>query len=196
MPVPHRPRVAVVVGSLSHGSINRKLALAWAKLAAPKLDFKIVEIGGLPLYDRELESPLPAAVAHFKQEIASADAVLFLTPEYLRTIPAALKNALEWGARPYGTNVWAGKPAAIAGATPGAIGTAVAQSHLRSIATILELIVISQPELYLQLKADAIDASGEIVDEALKDLLARFDDVFAAWIERQSHQTLLAAANF
>jgi len=191
-----RPKVAVVVGSLSKGSLNRKFAQALARFAAPKLDLKLVEISDLPIYDYELEAALPAPVARFKNEIAAADAVLFLTPEYLRTIPAALKNALEWGSRPYGTSVWAGKAAAIGGVTPGAIGTAVAQSHLRSIATVLELIVISQPELYIQLKPDTIDANGDIADEALKGLLKKFVDVFAAWIARQNHQPLLAAANF
>src|SRR5262249_38371755 len=103
---------------------------------------------------------------------------------------------LEWGARPWGKTSWAGKPAAIAGASIGAIGTAVAQSHLRSIATVLELVVISQPELYLQLTPQSFDAKGDIADPALKTLLEKFVDVFAAWIQRQNHQTLLAAANF
>ncbi|HVY84048.1 MAG TPA: NAD(P)H-dependent oxidoreductase [Caulobacterales bacterium] len=191
-----RPSVAVVVGSVSKGSLNRKFAGALARLAAPKLDLKFVEIGDLPIYDYELEAALPAPVRRFKSEIEGADAVLLITPEYLRSIPAALKNALEWGARPYGKSSWAGKPAAIAGVTPGAIGTAVAQSHLRSIATVLELIVISQPELYIQIKPETFDANGDIVDPALRDLLTKFIDVFAAWVARQNHQTLLAAANF
>ena len=191
-----RPKVAVVVGSVSQSSVNRKFAQAFAKLAAAKLDLQLVEIGDLPLYDHDLEANLPTPVVRFKREIEAADAVLLVTPEYLRTIPAALKNALEWGARPWGKTSWAGKPAAIAGVTPGAIGTAVAQSHLRSIATVLELIVISQPELYIQLKPDAIDANGEIADPALNELLTKFVDVFSAWIARQNHQPLLAAANF
>lgn len=141
------PNVAVIVGSVSKGSINRQFAQALGKLANGRLNLSIVEIGDLPLYDRELEAPLPASVRRFKDEVAAADAVLFVTPEYLRTIPAALKNSLEWGARPYGHNSFAGKPAGIVGVTPGAIGTAVAQSHLRSIAPVLELAVLSQPEI-------------------------------------------------
>ncbi len=190
------PKVAVVVGSLSKGSLNRKFVQALARLARPKLDLRLVEIGDLPLYDYEREAELPLPVARFKRDIEASDAVLLVTPEYLRSIPAALKNALEWGARPYGKTSWAGKPAAIAGVTPGAIGTAVAQSHLRSIATVLELIVISQPELYVQIKAETFDANGDVADPALKALLTKFVDVFAAWITRQNHQTLLAAANF
>lgn len=194
--VPATPKVAVVVGSLSQGSLNRKFVQALARLAAPKLDLHVVETSDLPLYDYEREAALPLSVERFKRDIEASDAVLLVTPEYLRTIPAALKNALEWGARPYGKNSWAGKPAAIAGASIGAVGTAVAQSHLRSIATVLELIVISQPELYLQIKPETFDANGDIADPALKSLLTKFIDVFAAWIARQSHQTLLAAANF
>ena len=190
------PKVAVVVGSLSKGSLNRKFVQALARLARPTLDLQLVEIGDLPLYDYEREADLPLPVARFKRDIEASDAVLLVTPEYLRSIPAALKNALEWGARPYGKTSWAGKPAAIAGVTPGAIGTAVAQSHLRSIATVLELIVISQPELYVQIKPDTFNANGDIADPALKALLTKFVDVFAAWIARQNHQTLLAAANF
>lgn len=190
------PKVAVVVGSLSKGSLNRKFAQALAHLARPTLDLQLVEIGDLPLYDYELEAALPLPVARFKREIEASDAVLFVTPEYLRSIPAALKNAVEWGARPWGKTSWAGKPAAIAGASIGAIGTAVAQSQLRSIAGVLELVVISQPELYLQLKPESFDANGDIADPALKTLLTKFIDVFAAWIARQNHQTLLAAANF
>ncbi|MES1197340.1 MAG: NAD(P)H-dependent oxidoreductase [Pseudomonadota bacterium] len=192
----HRPTVAVVVGSVSKGSLNRKFAQAFARLAKSQLDLKLVEIGDLPIYDYELEGDLPASVVRFKREIEAADAVLFITPEYLRSIPAALKNALEWGARPWGKSSWTGKPAAIAGVTPGAIGTAVAQSQLRSIATILELVVISQPELYIQLKPDAIDANGDIADEQLKKLLETFTNVFAKWVARQNHQPVLAAANF
>jgi chromate reductase len=190
------PKVAVVVGSLSKGSLNRKFAQALARLARPKLDLQLVEIGDLPLYDYELEAALPLPVARFKRDIEASDAVLFVTPEYLRSIPAALKNAVEWGARPWGKTSWAGKPAAIAGASMGAVGTAVAQSQLRSIASVLELVVISQPELYLQLKPESFDANGDIADPALKTLLTKFVDVFADWIARQNHQPLLAAANF
>ncbi len=184
-------KVAVIVGSLKKSSLNRQFALALAKLARPKLDLRIVEIGDLPFYSEDLEQPLPAAVVRFKSEIEAADAVLFVTPEYLRTIPGVLKNALEWGARPYGKNSWGGKPGAVAGVTPGAIGTAVAQSHLRSIAPVLDIALISQPELYLSLKAGQITADGDIADEALKSLLTTFVDRFSAWIARLEQKPAL-----
>ena len=127
----------------------------------------------------------------FKGEIEAADAVLFVTPEYLRTIPGVLKNAIEWGARPYGRNSWGGKPGAVSGVTPGAIGTAVAQSHLRSIAPVLDIALISQPELYIGLKPGQISAEGEIADETLKTLLTTFVDRFSAWIARLEQKPTL-----
>ena len=189
------PKVAVIVGSLSKGSQNRRFAQALAKLAKGRLDLELVEIGDLPLYDYELEADLPAAVKRYKAQVAGADAVLFVTPEYLRSIPAALKNALEWGARPYGTNSFAGKPAGIAGVTPGAIGTAVAQAQLRSIAPVLELIVLSQPELYIQLRQDHINDKGEFADDGMKKLLNGWVDKFADWIERVGVKQSLALAS-
>lgn len=184
-------KVAVLVGSLKKASLNRKFALALAKLARPKLDLKIVEIGDLPHFSEDLEAALPASVVRFKAEVEAADAVLFVTPEYLRSIPGALKNALEWGARPYGKNSWGGKPGAVAGVTPGTIGTAVAQSQLRSIAPVLDIALISQPELYLSLKPGQITADGDIADEALKTLLTTFVDRFSAWIARLEQKPAL-----
>jgi len=184
-------KVAVIVGSLKKTSLNRKFALALAKLARPKLELKVVEIGDLPFFSEDLEGQLPASVVRFKSELEGSDAVLFVTPEYLRAIPGVLKNALEWGARPYGKNSWGGKPGAVAGVTPGAIGTAVAQSQLRSIAPVLDIALISQPELYLSLKPGQIAEDGEIADEALKSLLATFVDRFSAWIARLEQKPAL-----
>ncbi|MBS0383786.1 MAG: NAD(P)H-dependent oxidoreductase [Proteobacteria bacterium] len=184
-------KVAVIVGSLKKTSLNRQFALALAKLARPKLDLKIVEISDLPFYSEDAEKETSAAVIRFKSEIEGADAVMFITPEYLRSIPGVLKNAIEWGARPYGRNSFAGKPGAIAGVTPGAIGTAVAQSQLRSIAPVLDIALISQPELYLSLKPGQINENGEVVDEALKSLLQTFVDRFAAWIDRLQQKPAL-----
>lgn len=184
-------KVAVLVGSLKKTSLNRKFALALARLARPKLELKIVEIGDLPFFSEDLEGELPASVVRFKSEIEGADAVLFVTPEYLRTIPGVLKNALEWGVRPYGRNSWAGKPGAVAGVTPGAIGTAVAQSHLRSIAPVLDIALISQPELYLSVKPETFTAEGDIADESLKTLLKTFVDRFSAWIARLEQKPTL-----
>jgi chromate reductase, NAD(P)H dehydrogenase (quinone) len=189
------PKVAVIVGSQSQGSINRRVVEALAKLARPALDLQIVETRDLPLYDYELEAELPASVKRFKREIEAADAVVFATPEYLRSIPAALKNTLEWGARPYGKNSFAGKPAAIIGATPGAIGTAVAQSHLRSIAPVLEMPLMAQPEIYLMLRADHIDANGAFADEGMRKLLTGWVAAFATWIDRVGERPALAKAS-
>lgn len=189
------PTVAVIVGSLSKGSINRKFAEAVGRLARGKLNFRFIEIGALPLYDYELEAALPASVAAFKAQVAEADAVLFATPEYLRTIPAALKNALEWGARPYGQNSFAGKPAAIIGTTPGAIGTAVAQGELRSIATVLDVALLVQPEIYFQWRPDTLDQNGEFADEAARKLLHSWVDRFTHWIARLRAPVQLAQAS-
>ncbi|MGE3250448.1 MAG: NADPH-dependent FMN reductase [Hyphomonadaceae bacterium] len=189
------PKVAVIVGSLSKGSINRKFAEALGRLARGRLDLRFVETADLPLYDYELEAALPESVKRFKAEVEAADAVLFVTPEYLRSIPAALKNALEWGARPWGQVSFAGKPGAIVGVTPGAIGTAVAQSQLRSVATVLDIALLVQPEIYFQWKSDTLDQNGEFTDETARKLLHSWIDRFADWIHRVSKPANLALAS-
>lgn len=178
------PKVAVVVGSLRRESVNRTLAHALAALASPKLDLRIVEIGDLPLYNQDLEAELPASVVRFKREIEAADAVLLITPEFNRTFSAAIKNALEWGSRPWGRNSWNGKPAAIMGATPGAVGTAAAQSQLRSVAAVLGLSVLAQPEIYLNYRPGQISDTGEITDDGLRELLEGWVDRFSDWVAR------------
>jgi len=176
-------KVAVVVGSLRKESVNRQFAQALAKLARPKLDLQIVEIGDLPLYDQDLEAELPAAVVRFKQQVEAADAVLFVTPEFNRSFSAALKNAIEWGSRPWGKNSWAGKPGAIAGATLGTVGTAAGQSQLRSVASVLGIGVMAQPEIYLNFREGQI-VDGEIADEGLRTLLTDWVAKFADWSSR------------
>lgn len=176
-------KVAVVVGSLRKDSVNRLFAEALARLARPKLDLQIVEIGDLPLYNQDHEGELPAPVARFKREIESADAVLLVTPEFNRSFSAALKNAIEWGSRPWGKNSWAGKPGAIIGATPGAVGTAAAQSQLRSVAAAIGIAVTVQPEIYLNYRDGQI-VDGEIADDALRTLLTDWTAKFADWITR------------
>src|SRR5690606_22408276 len=128
-----------------------------------KLDLQIVEIGDLPLYNQDLESALPAPVQRFKREIEAADAVLFVTPEFNRSFSAVIKNAIEWGSRPWGKNSWAGKPGAIMGVTPGAVGTAAAQSQLRSVASVLGIGVMAQPEIYLNYR------EGQIIEDEIAD---------------------------
>jgi chromate reductase len=176
-------KVAVIVGSLRKESVNRQFAQALAKLARPKLDLRIVEIGGLPLYDQDLEAALPESVQRFKRDIESADALLFVTPEFNRSFSAALKNAIEWGSRPWGKNSWAGKPGAIVGATLGTVGTAAAQSHLRSVASAIATALTAQPEIYLNYRADPL-ANGEIADESFRGLLNDWTAKFADWIAR------------
>jgi chromate reductase len=176
-------KVAVIVGSLRQGSINRQFAEALAGLARPKLDLRIVEIGDLPLYNQDLEADLPASVQRFKHEIEAADAVLFVTPEFNRSFSAVLKNAIEWGSRPWGKTSWAGKPGAMVGATLGTVGTAAAQSQLRSVASAIGIALSAQPEIYLNYR-DGLIVDGQITDEAFKKVLQDWSTAFANWIAR------------
>lgn len=177
-------KVAVLVGSLRKDSINRKFAQALGRLAAGRLDFHFVEIGGLPLYNEDLWADVPAAVTTFKDEIAAADAVLFVTPEYNRTFSPAIMNAIHWGSRPSGKSVWPGKPAAITGATPGAIGTAAAQGALRGLVAGIGTVLMTQPEVYFTYKAEMFDADGNVANDDTRKFLANFLDKFAAFVER------------
>ena len=176
-------KVAVIVGSLRKGSVNRQFAQALAKLARPRLDLQLVEIGDLPLYDQDLEAELPTAVVRFKRQIESADAVLFVTPEFNRSFSAALKNAIEWGTRPWGRNSFTGKPSAVVGATLGTVGTAAAQSQLRSVVSAIGAALTVQPELYLNFR-DGLIVDDEITDESLVSLLHDWVGKFADWIQR------------
>ena len=178
------PKVAVINGSLRKDSINKKLALAIAKLAAGKLDLKLIDIADLPLYNQDLEANFPAAATRVKNEIAAADAVLFVTPEHNRSIPAALKNVIDWVARPYGQSNWVGKPGAIVGTSGGQIGTAVAQDHLRSVALTQGVALLGRPEIYFLYKDGVIDAEHNVTDAQAKQILQGFVDAFVAWVGR------------
>jgi chromate reductase len=175
--------IAVVVGSTRRESLNRRLAEAVAKLGGEKANFKFARIDDLPLYNQDLEAELPASVRRFKAEIEAADGVLFVTPEHSRSIPAALKNAIDWGARPWGKNSWTGKPVAITGTSPGAIGTAVAQQHLRHVAAVLGMVVMGG-EAYITFKPDLVDADGAIADESTRAFLQAFIDQFTTLTAR------------
>jgi chromate reductase len=181
--------VAVIVGSIRQGSVNRAFAQALAKLARPKLDLQIVEIADLPLYNQDLEAELPTAVQRFKHQIESADAVLFVTPEFNRSFSAALKNAIEWGSRPWGRNSWAGKPGAIIGATLGAVGTAAAQSQLRSVVSAIGVALAAQPEIYLNFRNGQV-LDGEIAEQGLRTLLSDWTAKFADWTGRVKQPAL------
>jgi chromate reductase len=180
-----KPHLAVVVGSNRRESINRKLAHALAKLGADRFDAYFVRIDDLPMFNQDLEGNLPAAVVRYKDEIGRADGVLIVTPEHDRSIPAVLKNAVDWGARPYGKNSWVGKPAFITGTSPGAIGSALAQHHLRSVMTGLGMILLGG-EAYITFKPNLIDDHGNIGDESTQKFLQGFIDRFATLIERLS----------
>jgi chromate reductase len=172
-------KIAVIVGSNRRGSINGKLAQALARLGEDRLAFKFVSIGDLPLYSQDLEGELPKNIVRFKSEIAAADALLFVTPEHNRSIPALLKNAIDWGARPYGQNSWSGKPAAITGTSPGAIGAAVAHFHLRQVLGSLGMLVMGG-EAYISFKPGLVDSNGIITDERTQGFLKAFIGQFAS----------------
>jgi chromate reductase, NAD(P)H dehydrogenase (quinone) len=185
--------VAVVVGSNRRESINRKLAHALVKLADSKLVANFVQLDDLPMFTQDLESSLPASVQRFKSEIEQASALLFVTPEHNRSIPALLKNAIDWGARPYGRSSWAGKPAAITGTSPGALGTAVAQQHLRQILGDLGALVMGG-EAYVVFQPGLIDDAHAVADTSSRQFLHSFVDQFAALAARLGNDQANARA--
>jgi chromate reductase, NAD(P)H dehydrogenase (quinone) len=176
-------KVAVVVGSNRRDSINKKLAQALAKLGTAKADFSVAQIDDLPIYNQDHEANLPGPVVRFKAEIAAADAILFVTPEHSRSIPAVLKNAIDWGARPWGQNSWTGKIAAVTGTSPGAISTALAQQHLRQILG-AQGVLLSGGEAYVQFKDGLIDGDNNVPDEGTRKFLQGFVDQLLALVQR------------
>ena len=176
-------KVAVIVGSIRKDSINKRLAGALAKLAEGKLVFDTVRIDDLPLFNQDDEASPTPAVTRIKIQIAASDGVLFVTPEHNRSIPAALKNAIDWATRPHGTSAFKGKPGAIIGTSRGGIATAVAQSHLRTIVGSHLVALLGSPEAYVQFKDGLIDEAGHIADEGSKKFLQGFIDSFAKLID-------------
>jgi chromate reductase len=179
-------KIAVIVGSLRKESMNLKLAKALVKLAGDKVDATFTTIGTLPLFSEDLEKDFPAEANALKDAIKNADGVLIVTPEYNRSIPGVLKNAIDWASRPYGQNAFAGKPAAICGASPGAIGSACAQQHLRPILGYLDVVLMGAPELYLQFKPDMLDADGNVANDDTRKFLQGYADKFTAWVARHT----------
>jgi chromate reductase, NAD(P)H dehydrogenase (quinone) len=175
--------IAVVVGSLRKESYNRKLASAVVKLAPPDFTFHQVQIGDLPLYNADDENNPAEPVKRFRAEIRGANGFLFVTPEYNRSIPGVLKNALDQGSRPTGQNVWAGKPAGILGVSTGAIGTAAAQQHLRNILVFLDVPTLAQPEAFIQLKDGLFDDIGEI-GPGSRQFLQTWINRYVAWVKK------------
>ncbi|WP_025128337.1 NADPH-dependent FMN reductase [Pseudomonas sp. PH1b] len=177
-------KVAVLVGSLRKQSLNRKVALALAELAPANLQLNIVEIGDLPFYNEDIEATPPAAYTHFREQISAADAVLFVTPEYNRSVPAVLKNAIDVGSRPYGKSAWGGKPGAVISVSPGAIGGFGANHHLRQSLVFLNVPCMQQPEAYLGGAGSAFDESGKL-SEATRPFLQGFINAYGQWVEQQ-----------
>lgn len=178
-------QIALIVGSLRRESINRKFAEALVRLAPAEFSFKHVEIGDLPLYNQDEEGNPPDSVKRLKDEIKSASGVLFVTPEYNRSIPGVLKNAIDHASRPYGQSAWAGKPAGVIGVSPGAIGTAMAQQHLRNMLAYLDMPTLGQPEAFVQLKEGLYDEAGNI-GSGSKQFLQGWMDRYVDWVKKHN----------
>lgn len=178
-------KVAVLVGSLRKASYNRKLAKALAAVAPNDLVFDFVEIGDLPLYNEDLETDNPPAVwARFRNEIAAADALLFVTPEYNRSVPAALKNAIDVGSRPYGKNVWGGKPGAVVSASQGGIGGFGANHHLRQSLVFVDVLTMQQPEAYIGQIQNLVTDDGKAASEKTQRFFTDIMTAFDKWLKR------------
>ena len=178
-------KVAMLVGSVRPASRNQTLARAIAKLAAGRLDCQVLRIDDLPFFDQDVERTPPPQVLRLKAEVRAADAILFITPEYNRSIPGLLKNAIDWGSRPYGDSAWNGKPCAVAGATSGKLGTMAAQQHLRNILSCQDMVIMGQPEFYFQHTDELIDAQGN-ADPATAKFINTFLERFEKWIRRHA----------
>jgi len=177
-------RVGYIIGSLSTESINRTLAEALVRLAPTHLKFVEIPIRDLPLYNRDFDTDYPPAGRALKDAIAAVDAVVFVTPEYNRGIPGCLKNAIDWASRPHGTNSFAHKPSAVIGASPGKIGTAVAQQSLRSVLSSCNSPLMEAPEAYIQFRPGLITEVGAVTDKSTERFLGGFMDAFELFVTR------------
>src|SRR5690348_6118204 len=177
-------KVGYLIGSLAKESINRKLATALTRLAPEHLGFAEIPIRDLPLYSYDYDADYPPVARAFKDTIASVDAVLFVTPEYNRSIPGGLKNAIDWASRPYGQNAFTRKPSAVIGTSPGKIGTAVGQQHLRSILAFCNSPLMNAIEAYIQFEPGLITDDGEVTVESTRDFLRTYMAEFHAFVTR------------
>jgi chromate reductase, NAD(P)H dehydrogenase (quinone) len=177
-------KVGYLIGSLSKQSINRKLAGALVRLAPPDLKMTEIGFGELPLYSYDYDADFPAVARRFKDAVAASDAILFVTPEYNRSIPGGLKNAIDWASRPYGQNAFTRKPSAIIGASPGKIGTAIAQSHLRSILAFCNSPLMNAVEAYIQFEPGLITDDGTVSNSQTEKFLRNFMAEFAGFVGR------------
>lgn len=177
-------RIAIIVGSIRRDSFNRKFAEALTRLAPPEIEFIWPEIALLPLYNQDDDPHPPAAAIALKTAIRAVDGVIFVTPEYNRSIPGVLKNALDHASRPYGDSAWAGKPAGVIGVSPGALGTAMAQQHLRTVLAYLDMPTLGQPEAFIQHREGMFAEDDSLVDPS-KDFAQKWLDAYLALVARQ-----------
>ncbi|GAA0769419.1 NAD(P)H-dependent oxidoreductase [Ideonella azotifigens] len=176
-------QIAVILGSLRKQSMNRQLATALARLAPVGVEFNQLEIGDLPLYNQDDDAQQAATVQRFKAQVSASHGLLFVTPEYNRSIPGVLKNAIDHGSRPYGHSSWTGKPAGIVGLSPGSTGAAMAQQHLRNVLVAVGVVTLPQPEVFLQNKEGLFDANGDI-GEASKGFLQGWMATYVGWVRQ------------
>jgi chromate reductase, NAD(P)H dehydrogenase (quinone) len=179
-------QIALVIGSLRRDSFNQTLARALMTLAPPELTFRTVQIDDLPLYNQDDDASPAEPVRRLKAEITASQGVLFVTPEYNRSIPGVLKNAIDHASRPYGQSVWAGKPAGVVGASVGAPGTSMAQQHLRNILAYLDMPTLGQPEVFIHVKDGLFDKGGNLVNEESKTFLQGFMDRYVEWVKKHA----------
>jgi chromate reductase len=176
--------IGYFVGSLASGSINRRLAAALVRLAPPELEFTEIPIRDLPLYSPDHDADYPPVARALKDAIGASDGILFVSPEYNRSIPGALKNAIDWGSRPWGTNSFARKPTGIVGASPGGIGTAVMQSSMRSVLSFLNAPQLNSPEVYITFVPEHYAQDGTVTDERTAAFLRHYMEEYAGFVER------------
>ncbi|SRR5699024_1709563 len=176
--------IGYIIGSLSKDSINRKLTDNLLELANNNLKFSEINISHLPLYNRDNDTDFPPQAREFKEKIETSDALLFVTPEYNRTLPAALKNALEWGSRPFGQNAFAHKPAGVIGASPGNPGTSMSQQHLRNVLSYLNVPTLNQPEAFIQFTPQRFADDGTAQDDATREVLQNWLSAYYDWTKR------------
>ena len=174
-------KTLTLVGGISRSSLNKKYFRSIQELEIPHFEFETFDISKLPFFSQDLEMDPPDIVTSFKEKIREAEAVLFITPEYNRSFPGVLKNAIDWGSRPYGQNLWNHKPAALLGASPGAIGTFGAQHHLRQVLAYLNMSVLGQPEVYFN-ASHAFDEQDRLTNEKTKEFLFQFFEAYEEWI--------------
>jgi chromate reductase len=177
-------KIGVIIGSLRKDSLNRKMAKVLMNLAPKSLNCEVIEIGDLPLYNQDFDDKPPAQWIAFRDKVKSCDGILFVTPEYNRSVPGVLKNAIDVGSRPYGSSVWSGKPTAIMSVSPSAIGGFGANNHLRQSMVFLDMPCMQQPEAYIGQAANLFDTNGEINNEDTRKFLTKFIDTFSAWVEK------------